>query len=121
MKSFKSILAIVALAVAIPFSASGEEGKKKERKIKGTLACAKCALKKTDSCQAALTINRKSKDGKEIKRVFLLKNNDVAKGFHSNICSGDKVPVAVTGIREGKGKKATIVASKIEKAKKKKA
>ena len=122
MKSFKSILAIAALAIAIPFAASAEEKKaaKKERTTKGVLVCAKCSLKKTDSCQAALTINRKNKEGKEINRVFLLKNNDVAKAFHKNICSGDKVPVAVTGVREGKGKNITITASKIEKAKAKK-
>lgn len=123
MKSFKSILAIAALALAIPFVATADEGEKKakkERKTKGVLVCAKCSLKKTDSCQAALTINRKNKQGKEINRVFLLTNNDVAKAFHKNICSGDKVPVNVTGVRNGKGKNMTITASKIEKAKAKK-
>ncbi len=123
MKSFKSILAIAALALAIPFAASaadGEKKAKKERTRKGTLVCAKCTLKKTESCQAALLIDRKNKEGKEIKRTFLLTNNDVAKAFHKNICSGDKVPVAVTGKTEGKGKKAMITASKIEKAKAKK-
>lgn len=123
MKSFKSILAIAALAIAIPFSASAEEAEKtakKERTTKGTLVCAKCTLKQTESCQAALQIDRKNKAGKEIKRTFLLTNNDVAKAFHKNICSGDKVPVAVTGTRQGKGKKVTITASKIVKAKAKK-
>ena len=69
MKSIKSIIAIVALSVAIPFSASAEdtaEKAKKERKTKGVLVCAKCSLKKTEKCQAALTINRKGKEGKEI-------------------------------------------------------
>lgn len=123
MKSIKSIIAIVALSVAIPFAASAKEESKeakKERKTKGVLVCAKCSLKKTDKCQAALTINRKGKDGKEVKRVILLKNNDVAQAFHKNICSGDKVPVSVTGKREGKKDKMVIVASKIEKAKAKK-
>ena len=124
MKSFKSLLAIAALAIAIPFAASAADNDKKDAKkartTKGTLVCAKCTLKQTDSCQAALQINRKNKKtGKETNRTFLLKNNDVAQAFHKNICSGDKVPVAVTGTREGKGKKAIITASKIEKAEKK--
>jgi hypothetical protein len=124
MKSFKSLLVIAALAIAIPFAASAadndKKAAKKERTTKGTLVCAKCTLKQTDSCQAALLINRKNKKtGKETKRTFLLKNNEVAKAFHNNICSGDKVPVAVTGTREGKGKKVVIIATKIEKAEKK--
>ena len=124
MKSFKSLLVIAALAIAIPFAASAadndKKAAKKERTTKGTLVCAKCTLKQTDSCQAALLINRKNKKtGKETKRTFLLKNNEVAKAFHNNICSGDKVPVAVTGTREGKGKNIDITATKIEKAEKK--
>lgn len=129
MKAFKStlksILIIAALAVAIPLGTFAEEAEKakkakKERTLKGVLSCAKCSLKKTESCQAALTTKRKNKQGKEIERVLLLKNNEVAKAFHGNICSGDKVPVAVKGVREGRGKKMIFVASKIEKAEKKK-
>lgn len=118
MKLFKSILAI-AFALAIPLTASAEEDSKKakkERKTRGVLSCAKCSLGKTDSCQAALTFKRKNKQGEQIDRVLLLKNNEVAKAFHDNICSGDKVPVVVTGIREGKGKNMVILASKIQKA-----
>ncbi len=125
MKAVSSLIAVAALCLTLPFSAAAEEKAtdkkaKKERTTRGTLVCAKCSLKKTESCQAALQINRKNKQGKEINRVFLLENNDVAKAFHDNICSGDKVPVAVTGKREGKGKNQTIVASKIVKAKAKK-
>ncbi|MCS1408950.1 MAG: hypothetical protein M2R45_02129 [Verrucomicrobia subdivision 3 bacterium] len=116
---FKSILAIIAISMAIPSATAAEEGKaaKKERTTRGVLVCAKCSLGKTESCQAALTINRKNKQGEKIERVFLLKNNDVTKAFHNNICSGDKVPVKVTGDHEGKRKDRVIVASKIEKTK----
>lgn len=113
MKIFHSILVVVALSLAIP-SVVAEE---KERTIRGVLACAKCTLKKTKSCQAALTVQRKNKQGEQIKRVILLKNNETATAFHDNICSGDKVPVKVTGVIEGKQKNRTLVASKIEKAK----
>ena len=75
--------------------------------------CAKCTLKKTDACQAALETKRKDKDGKEVARVILLKNNEVTKAVHGKICKGQKVAVAVTGKLDGKGKSRVLVASKI--------
>ena len=129
MKSFKLILTTVAISMAM-FSASAEEKKAdpsaaktdkaaKERTVKGTIMCAKCVLKKTDACQAALEIKRKNKEGKEVTRIILLKNDAVTKAFHKRICSGDKIAVAVTGKFEGKGKERLLVASKIADAPKK--
>ena len=121
MKSFKLILTTVAISVAM-FSANAEEKNKKAAKtgntakeltLKGTIMCGKCTLKKTEACQAALQVKRKGKDGKEVTRVVMLKNNDVTKAFHKKICGGDKIAVAVTGKFEGKGKKRLLVASKI--------
>ena len=129
MKSFKLILTTVAISMAM-FSASAEEKKAdpsaaktdkaaKERTVKGTVMCGKCVLKKTASCQAALEIKRKNKEGKEVTRIVLLKNDAVTKAFHKRICSGDKIAVAVTGKFEGKGKERLLVASKIADAPKK--
>ena len=122
MKSFKLILTTVAISVAM-FSVNADEKKQKaaaktgnaakERTVKGTIMCGKCTLKKTDACQAALQVKRKGKDGKEVTRVILLKNNDVTKAFHNKICGGDKIAVAVTGKLDGKGKKRVLIASKI--------
>ncbi len=120
MKTFKIILTSLAICLAM-FTVDAAEKKEKaadkkatkERTLKGTIMCAKCTLKKTDACQAALQVKRKSKDGKEVARVLLLKNNDVTKAFHSKICSGDKIAVGVTGKLEGKGKNRVLVASKI--------
>ena len=119
MKIFHSILIVVAVSLAIPFALAEEKkAEKKERTVRGVLACAKCTLKKTKSCQAALTVQRKNKQGEQIARVILLKNNETAKAFHDNICPpATKVPVKVTGVIEGKQKNRTLVASKIEKAK----
>ena len=128
MKSFKLILTTVAVSMAM-FSADAEEKKEKaaaktakaakERTVKGTVMCGKCPLKKTDACQAALQVKRKGKDGKEVTRVVLLKNDAVTKAFHKRICGGDKIAVAVTGKFEGKGKTRLLVASKIADAPKK--
>ena len=127
MKSFKLILTTVAISVAV-FSVNADEKNNKaaktgnaakERTVKGTIMCGKCTLKKTDACQAALQVKRKGKDGKEVTRVLLLKNDAVTKAFHKKICGGDKIAVAVTGKLEGKGKKRLLVASKIADAPKK--
>jgi len=126
MKTFKLILTTVAISMAM-FSADAEEKKAvveinkaaKERTVKGTIMCGKCTLKKTDACQAALQVKRKGKDGKEVTRVILLKNDAVTKAFHKKICGGDKIAVGVTGKFEGKGKGRLLVASKIADAPKK--
>ena len=128
MKTFKLILTTVAISMAM-FSADAEEKKQKaaaktdkaakERTVKGTIMCGKCTLKKTDACQAALQVKRKGKDGKEVTRVILLKNDAVTKAFHKKICGGDKIAVGVTGKFEGKGKGRLLVASKIADAPKK--
>ena len=132
MKKTYSVLIALSLALALPLSAvekpaAAKEAPKKERNFTGSLSCAKCTLKKTESCQAALTIKRKTKktddEGKPIYRtlVRLLKNNDIAKAFHGNICPPNKkVAVKVTGKLEGKKKDRTIVASKITEVVKKK-
>ena len=119
MKTYKLILTTVAISVAM-FSANADEKKQtaaaktdKERTVRGTLMCAKCTLKKTDACQAALEMKRKDKNGKEVARVLLLKNNEATKAIHSKICKGQKVAVAVTGKIEGKRKDRVLVASKI--------
>ena len=74
---------------------------------------------KTEECQAALEIKRKGKDGKETARVILIKNDNVSKAFHKEICKAD-IFAAVTGQFEGKGKARILVASKIAKAEPKK-
>ncbi|HJN89782.1 MAG TPA: DUF6370 family protein [Verrucomicrobiota bacterium] len=121
MKIYKLILTTLAISVAM-LSSNADEKKPavaktdkaaKERTVRGTLMCAKCTLKKTDACQAALEMKRKDKNGKEVARVLLLKNNEATKAIHSKICKGQKVAVAVTGKLDGKGKSRVLVASKI--------
>ena len=112
---------MTAFALSIAMVDAADDKKKKrdpnaERTFKGTVKCAKCSLKKTEACQAALEITRKNKDGKETTRVILIKNDDVTKAFHKEICKTD-VFAAVTAKYEGKGKARVLVASKIEKAK----
>ena len=119
MKKLTTLFTMAALTFSIAMVDAADDKKKKrdpnaERTIKGTLKCAKCTLKKTEECQAALELARKGKDGKA--RIIMLKNDDVTKAFHKEICKAD-VFAAVTAKYEGKGKNRVLVASKIEKAK----
>ncbi len=52
-----------------------------EKTIKGTACCAKCTLKETKQCQAAVKVKEGDKSV-----VYYLKQNAVAKKFHKNIC-----------------------------------
>jgi len=123
MKKLTTLFTMAALALSIAVVDAADDKKKTRdpnaaRTIKGTLKCAKCSLKTKglEECQAALEITRKDKEGKETTRVIMIKNNDVSKAFHKEICKAD-VFAAVTAKFEGDRKNRVLVASKIEKAK----
>jgi hypothetical protein len=99
MKKYLLIAALSSLAI---FAADTQT-------IKGKGECAKCSLKKTESCQMAVT----TKDG----TTYLVENNDTSKKFHKNICTEEK-DVEVTGTVSEKDGKKMITASKIDLAKK---
>ena len=122
MKNITTLITVATFALSLVLVGADDKKKRDpnaERTIKGTVKCAKCSLKKTEECQAALEIKRKGKDGKETARVIMIKNDDVSKAFHKEICKAD-VFAAVTGKPEGKGKNRVLVASKIVKAEPKK-
>ena len=100
MTKLTILTAIVALAVP----AFAEE-------LKGEATCAKCTLKTATACQFAITVE---KDGK--KETYLAEQNDVAKGFHKNICTSTEKVVAQGTISEKDGKKM-VTLTKVELAK----
>ena len=76
-----------------------------ERTVKGELVCAHCALGIGESCQNALKVTRKGKDGKEIQQVFLLTGDaagSLGKGDGQTVIAKGKVK------REGSGKDARL-------------
>ena len=103
----KSILKLTAIAVVslFAFTASAED---KEQTFTGKGECAKCALKKADSCQMAITVKEEGKD-----KTYLLENNKVTKDYHSNICQSEKKVKVVGTFKEVDGQKI-IVAKKID-------
>jgi hypothetical protein len=100
----KKLIQLTAVIAALSVPALAEE-------IKGEATCAKCTLKTATACQMAITV---TKDGK--KETYLVDQNDVSKGFHSQICKDTKQIVADGTITEKDGKK-TIALTKIEAAK----
>lgn len=96
---------LFAAVMAIPAMAG-------DAKLEGEATCAKCTLKQTDSCQAAITVI--GADGK--KETILADKNDTAKAFHKTICT-DTVKVKAEGAITEKDGKKTIALSKIEEVK----
>ena len=75
-----------------------DTGKKKvpaSLTIKGTGSCLKCALKKSDTCQNALTATI---NGKE--KLYVFAKNECSNGFHKNLCSAQAEIVAVGTLAE---------------------
>ena len=75
-----------------------DTGKKKvpaSLTIKGTGSCLKCALKKSDTCQNALTTTI---NGKE--KLYVFAKNECSNGFHKNLCSAQAEIVAIGTLAE---------------------
>lgn len=103
-----SLSALIALSLSgLSFAASGG----KEITLTGKVCCAKCCLKTADECQNVLTVE---KDGK--KTTYYLVQNEVSKGFHSEVCKAPQ-QASVTAKCEKVGDKLQLTASKIELAK----
>lgn len=105
-------LAVAVVALGLAFNASAES-KGKSLTLSGKGCCAKCCLKETETCQNVLTVE---KDGKKTK--YYLVQNDVSKGFHSQICETVK-DITVTGTCKKVGDKLEVTAEKIDLAQKK--
>jgi len=97
---------IAAALLTLGFAASGLA---KEITVSGEGKCAKCALKKSDSCQNVVEV----KKGDKTTLYYL--TGDVSKGFHKNLCSGT-ANVKVTGEASEKDGKHEIKVTKIDKA-----
>ena len=101
---FKSL---VVATLALGFTAGSLAAK--EITVSGDGKCAKCALKKSDSCQNVVEV----KEGDKTITYYL--TGDVSKGFHKNLCS-DSAKVKVTGNHTEKDGKHLIEVTAIKKS-----
>src|SRR5262245_29320780 len=94
------------------FAVSLKADDKKEVTLKGTLLCAKCALKEADKCTNAIQVQE---GGKTV--TYYLHDKGQAEPYHAEICT-DRKEATVTGvIHEHDGKKM-IEPKKVEFTKK---
>jgi len=103
MKKLITAIAMAAVAFTLSTGAMADEKKaaKKEKTVKGKAVCAHCDLSIGGACATVIQTTGKNKDGKEVKRVYWLADNDVAQKFGR----GNGREVVAKGKVESKGKK----------------
>jgi hypothetical protein len=93
---------LLALTTSTPARA---EGNGKEVTLKGEAKCAKCSLHESDKCQ---TVIQTKEDGKTV--TYWVTQNDLAKGFHKEVCQDSKKVKATGKVEVVDGKKNLTLA-----------
>jgi hypothetical protein len=104
---------LVAVASFTLISARAED--KKEVTLKGTILCAKCALKQKDVAKCTTAIQVKE-NGKDV--IYLLDDKGAKESYHEDVCGGEKKEGTVVGVVMEKDGKKWIKPSKVDYAKK---
>jgi hypothetical protein len=107
----KGVYTLVGCLLVVFVLAADDKGK--EETVKGTILCAKCALKEAKSCQTAIQVKA---DGKTVTYYFKDKGNK--EEYHEPVCGGDRKEGTVTGKVTEKDGKKFITPSKVEYVKK---
>lgn len=83
--------------------------------LKGTILCAKCALKEKGitKCTTAIVVKEKGKDV-----VYYFDDKGAQEDWHEEVCGGGRKEGTVTGVVHVKDGKKLIKPSKVEYAKK---
>lgn len=102
MKNLLKIVSIAVLTLSVSAFAAN-----KEVTLTGEGKCAKCALKKSDSCQNVIEVKNK-----DATKLYYL-TGDVSKAFHGELCSKTK-NIKVVGVGSEADGKNLIAVSKIE-------
>ncbi len=106
MKALSSVGIALALVLGLVAASTVSAA---EATLKGSLACAKCTLKKADKCQDVLTV---TDDKGAATEYWIVKNEAAEKAGHQ--CSKTAAATVTGEVSEKDGKK-WIAASKIEK------
>jgi len=110
MKTFRIVLALLAVASLAGFAFAGDEAQSVT--VTGKIVCAKCTLQKADAkeCQNVIVAEV---DG--ATKEYYLAKNDVAEKY-GHVCKGEKGVVATGTLSEADGR-TWITASKMEQPK----
>jgi hypothetical protein len=109
------IALILALVAGVGLVALGglQAGDQKQVTLKGTILCAKCALKEAKKCQTAIQV----KEGDKTV-TYYFKDKGTAESYHEEVCGGERHQGTVTGTVTREGEKRFITPKKVEYAKK---
>lgn len=111
MKKFKFFLALMAGLALLGFttSALADDTDTNAVTITGNMVCGKCTLHITKSCQNVVQV---TENGQTVN--YFLKQNDVSKAVHNDVCGGGSEKVKVTGTVVEKDGKKVMTATKID-------
>ena len=104
MKAAWSMLLGLAVVLVLVV---GTRAADKEETLKGTITCAKCDLKESDTCKTVIKV---TKDGKDLVYYF---DPAGSKKYHKQICQEAKKGSVKGTVKEEDGKKIVKV-SKVE-------
>jgi hypothetical protein len=110
MRLASNLLGVLALLGILAVSVQAAD---KEVTLKGTILCAKCALKEAKKCQTAIKVKE---GGKDVVYYFLDKGNK--ESYHEEVCGGGQREGTVTGVVSEKDGKKYITPKKVAYAKK---
>jgi hypothetical protein len=108
-----TLLGLIALAVTYVLVAGLLAAEPKEVTLKGTILCAKCALKETAKCTTAIQVKE---DGKTT--TYYLADRGNKEEYHEEVCGGARKEGTVTGTIFEKDGRKWITPKKVEYAKK---
>lgn len=92
------LFAVCTLAVGL---SAGEKGDTKEVTLKGTVLCAKCALKEAKKCTTAIQVKEANKTV-----TYYLDDKGHNESYHDPVCGGARRKGTVTGtVTEKEGRK----------------
>src|SRR5947209_2381973 len=113
MKTAFTLLLVSMLGLILAAGLRAED--KKEVTLKGTILCAKCALKLEGVTKCTTAIQVKE-DGKDV--VYLFDDKGAKEDYHEEVCGGGTKDGTVTGVVTKKDGKLYIKPSKVEYTKK---
>ena len=113
MKTAFTLLIVSTLGLIMAAGLRAED--KKEVTLKGTILCAKCALKAEGVTKCTTAIQVKE-DGKDV--VYYFDDKGAKEDYHEEVCGGATKEGTVTGVVSKKDGKMMIKPSKVEYTKK---
>jgi hypothetical protein len=110
-----ALFALLACGLGLALVTGTRADDKKEVTLKGTILCAKCALK-TEGVTKCTTAIQVKEDGKDV--VYFFDDKGAKEDYHDEVCGGGMKDGTVTGAVTKKDGKNYIKPTKVEYTKK---